>query len=285
MEINMPNIFSVDVEEIFHTQLYNSKDKGTKNFRTNENIEKIIKILDDHSTNATFFVVGEIIEQNPGIIDQITERGHEVAFHGWTHKSLSEMSELEFSDSLKQVKNYHIGFVGFRAPGFSLRQDTLWVLKILEEHGFTYDSSLFPCLTPLYGVSGAPLYPYIPSKENIFLRDEKGIIEFPLLVDSFLGIRYPVAGGFYLRVTPRLVYHSIRKRQKQGYPSIIFIHNWEIDEYSKQIENTTMGKLVSYYNIDKTVKFLTHMLKNFKFTSFRNLLEEHDIDSMIKKGT
>ena len=62
---------------------------------------------------------------------------------------------------------------GFRAPTFSISNETIWALEILKKYNFDYDSSVFPIRTKLYGVPNAPLHPYWPSFEDISKEDEK----------------------------------------------------------------------------------------------------------------
>ncbi|MFI6729577.1 polysaccharide deacetylase family protein [Streptomyces sp. R-74717] len=44
-----------------------------------------LHVLDQLSTRATFFVLGESLLRHPGLGRDIAGRGHELAVHGWTH--------------------------------------------------------------------------------------------------------------------------------------------------------------------------------------------------------
>lgn len=57
--------------------------------------ETILAVLQEHEISATFFLTGEFIEKFPGIADQITESGSEIANHTMTHKDLSKLSKEE----------------------------------------------------------------------------------------------------------------------------------------------------------------------------------------------
>ena len=207
----MKNILSIDVEEIFHGEyIKNSGYKG--NYRSIENILSILSLLKEFEVYATFFVVGEIAEKFPEIIKMIEEDGHEVSFHGWSHIPLWEQDANSFKLELERFLKLHPDCLGYRAPSFSLDERSNWVLSILEDTGIKYDSSIFPVKTPLYGVPKAPLWQYRPSQKDLTEEDESGIWEFPLLVYSFLGIRIPAAGGFYLRLMPSLIRKAIRAR-------------------------------------------------------------------------
>ena len=269
------NILSIDVEEIFHAE-YVKKGAERKNYRSLVNIELILEILKVYDISATFFVVGEIIDKFPKILKIIEEQGHEVSFHGWSHKPLWELNEESFSFEVEKFLRIHPDCLGFRAPSFSLDERTLWALNILENRGFMYDSSLFPTKTPLYGVPKVPLVPYKLSKKNLTKENDQGIWEFPPLTYSFFGIRIPSAGGFYLRFIPALVRKSMKSRNLRGYPAIIYVHSWELDPETPRFPLGLFRSFITYHNIGKTTKFLNDLLSHFEFTSFKNYLADHE---------
>ena len=45
--------------------------------------------------------------------------------------------------------------LGYRAPDFSIRAESLWALEILAEEGLQYDSSIFPFRGQRYGIPNA----------------------------------------------------------------------------------------------------------------------------------
>ena len=75
------NILSVDVEEVFHGE-YTRQYRQGLHYRTPDNIPPILRTLEEYNVKATFFIVGEIAEKFPEIINMIPEKGHKVAFHG-----------------------------------------------------------------------------------------------------------------------------------------------------------------------------------------------------------
>ena len=46
--------------------------------------------------------------------------------------------------------------IGYRAPDFSIVDDTLWALDILSNLKFKYDSSIYPIKHNRYGISNWP---------------------------------------------------------------------------------------------------------------------------------
>jgi peptidoglycan-N-acetylglucosamine deacetylase len=48
--------------------------------------ERLLDVLDQHQTKATFFCVGEQVERDPGLGREIVARGHEVGSHTMRHR-------------------------------------------------------------------------------------------------------------------------------------------------------------------------------------------------------
>jgi polysaccharide deacetylase family protein (PEP-CTERM system associated) len=269
------NILSIDVEEVFHGEYIREYKHGLR-YRTPDNIPPILKLLEEYNVKATFFIVGEIAEKFPGVINEILEKGHEVAFHGWTHDPLWRINAIQFREEVKAFKKLHPNCIGFRAPSFSLNNGTKWALKILQEEGFKYDSSIFPTWTPLYGTYKAPTYPYHPSLVNIIVEDENyPIIEFPLAVYKIFRIKIPIAGGFWLRLwNLDLIKRGIKKLNEKGFPAVIYVHNWELDEKTPRINASVLGRLQTYHNLNKVKQKLATLLSEFNFTNFATYIEE-----------
>jgi len=269
------NILSVDVEEVFHGE-YTRQYRQNLYYRTPDNIPPILKMLKEYNVKATFFIVGEIAEKFPEIINMILEEGHEISFHGWMHEPLWKLTPERFRREVKTFKKLHPGCIGFRAPSFSLNNKTKWALKILCEEGFKYDSSIFPTWTPLYGMYNAPTHPYHPSIVNITEEDNNGsIIEFPLAIYELLGLKIPIAGGLWLRLwNLGLIKRGIRKINDKGFPAVIYIHNWELDEKTPKINTGILGGFQVYHNLNKAKQKLAFLLSEFKFTNFSTYIKD-----------
>ena len=93
---------------------------------------------------ATFFILGWIAERLPQLVREIHSRGHEVASHGYQHNLCNQISskdlKRDLSDSKKLLEDIiGVPIFGYRAPSFSITDD---ILKLIEECGYLYDSSL-----------------------------------------------------------------------------------------------------------------------------------------------
>ena len=54
---------------------------------------KVLEILAEHDTHATFFVVGRRARRHSSAVRDMAEQGHEVANHTWSHPEPGEVSE------------------------------------------------------------------------------------------------------------------------------------------------------------------------------------------------
>lgn len=52
-----------------------------------ETTPRLLDILKNNDVNATFFVVGEYVKQNPEIVRRAYEEGNEIGTHSWNHAS------------------------------------------------------------------------------------------------------------------------------------------------------------------------------------------------------
>jgi len=274
------NILGIDFEDWYHPELVQKYVKNEKHEpRMFKGIDKILELLRRNDTLATFFVVGELLETNPEIFDKITENEHEIAFHTMYHTRIDSpnfkenfRNEIEKFSKLTNKKSK-----GFRAPTFSLNETSSWIIDLLSEYDYIYDSSIVPAKTDLYGTPNAEIKPYRISSDSLENDTINGkLIEFPLLVTKFLGKKVPAAGGFYLRTLPmRVIKNAIRQYEKQEIPASFYIHSWELTpEHMPKIELPFKENFATYHNINKAYNRMDELLKQFEFTSFSNYISK-----------
>ena len=273
------NILGIDFEDWFHPELiqkYISKENNEP--RVVEGINKIVELLRKNETKATFFVVGELLEFKPELLDIILENEHEIAFHTMKHTRIDLPNRREqFQDEIKQFDKLTGGrSKGFRAPSFSLNSNSSWLIDVLEENNYEYDSSVVPVKTSMYGIPNAERKPYKISR-NFLEGDsiEGKIIEFPLLVTKFLGKKIPAGGGFYLRTLPlRVIENAIKSYEKEKIPGVFYIHSWELTpEFMPRINLSKKDNFITYHNINKAYNKMEDLLKKYEFTSFEIFLQ------------
>jgi polysaccharide deacetylase family protein (PEP-CTERM system associated) len=272
----MINALSIDLEYWWSIEFLRSYSLEKKNDCVVESLNPIIKLLDSYNIRATFFVLGELAEKYPELIEEIHEKGHEIASHGYSHTALYNLTHKQFDEELKRsidiLKKYHP--IGFRAPSFSINNETRWALEALKKFGFKYDSSIFPIKTSLYGVPDAPLTMYRPSLDNVIMHDPNGqIIEIPLTVLK-IGKNIPVSGGFYMRALPSSCMIWALKQVNKQRPAIIYFHPWETYSLIPRVNLPLAKRIITYYGLSNTLTKLEKLCKNFKFQPMREFLHE-----------
>ena len=273
------NLLGIDFEDWFHPELIQKVlTNEERNPKVIQGIDKIIDWLNYHDTYATFFVVGELLEYQPELLDKIIDNGHEIGFHTMYHTRLDTIGFKEkFQDEIKKFDEMTSGkSIGFRAPTFSLNNSSRWLIDILENSKYQYDSSIVPAKTSMYGFPNAERNPYkISSRSLEHEEPEAKIIEFPIMVTKFLGRKMPAGGGFYVRTLPqKIITNAIKNYEKNNMPAVFYIHSWELTpEYMPRIKLSSKDNFITYHNIEKTLSKMDKILNEFSFTSFERFLK------------
>jgi polysaccharide deacetylase family protein (PEP-CTERM system associated) len=292
----MLNALTIDVEDWYHPELVRSHvspqdaSRGTITPQIEASTGALLELLRERGIRATFFVVGEIARRHPHLIQAIVAQGHEVGCHGMDHRPLWELTPDEFRFELEQFASVMssvvpgVETIGFRAPTFSLDNRTRWALTVLGSLGYHYDSSIFPIRTPVYGVGGGPLHPYHPSLDNVAAEaesrdqlDQSGrgaLLEFPMTVWGWAGLRVPVCGGFYLRALPlKFILFALRQVNRQR-PFVLYVHPWETFADTPRMPLPLTSRLVTYYHLRGVMARLKALLDAFSFAPMRTVLQE-----------
>ncbi|MEM3143900.1 MAG: polysaccharide deacetylase family protein [Candidatus Nitrosotenuis sp.] len=276
------NLLGIDFEDWFHPQLVQKYTSGMKKEpQVIKGIDKILDLLRVNDTYATFFVVGELLEYDPTLLDKIINNGHEIGFHTMYHDRL-DISRIEnFSkEIIRFAELTNRRSKGFRAPTFSLNHNSAWAVDVLVGHNYVYDSSVVPLKTSMYGLPNAEIRPYKISSSSLEKNDVNGkLLEFPLAVGRFMGKKMPIAGGFYLRFLPLTIIKSaIQEYEKQNLPATFYIHSWELTpEYMPRIKMSFKDSFITYHNIENAFSRLSQLLKSFTFTSFERYISQNKL--------
>ena len=277
------NLLGIDFEDWFHPELIQKYLTSKKNEpKVINGLDKILDLLRQTNTYATFFVVGELLKFKPEILDRILGEGHEIGFHTMYHTRLDSPNYKEkFLDEILSFAELTSGrSKGFRAPTFSLNKSSAWVIDVLSQNNYVYDSSIVPAKSPMYGFTNAELKPYKISSSSLEKNDPLGkMFEFPLLVTKFFGKKIPAGGGFYLRILPKkIIINAIKSYEKKEIPSTIYIHSWELTpEYMPKVSLPFKENFITYHNIEKAFFCLKELLHTFEFTSFERYIAKEKI--------
>ncbi len=277
--VGVRNILQIDVED-WYCDL-DPRDWNKYEPRVVAATEKVLSMLRDSRTKATFFVLGYVAERFPGLVKSIEEQGHEVGSHGYGHRRISDQTPEEFEEDVKRsiaILESITGkkVKGYRAPQFTIVKETLWALEILRKLGLEYDSSIFPVKTPLYGIPDAPLFPYRIGSGSA--NEGDGLMEIPLSIYTIpiLGKRVPVAGGFYFRFFPYFfIRHALKTLNRRGNVAVCYIHPWEFDPEKPRIDSL---RWYHYYGLGTTEKKFRRLLADFTFMSTEEWIQNERRD-------
>jgi len=263
------NALTIDVEEHFQVHAFETVvDRSAWDrypSRVVANTRRILRLLAEYDVQATFFVLGWVADRYPYLVKEIATSGHEVATHGYWHELIYRQTPAEFAADLRQsleaIGRACVGLqpAGYRAPAFSITQQSLWALEILRDHSIIYDSSIFPLAAhDRYGINGANRFANMIC-DNLW--------EFPVSTIRMGKQNLPVAGGGYFRLFPlSITRRAIRSLNKQGHPAIIYLHPWEFDPDQPRIPDAPLlSRFRHYVNLDKTESRLQKLLNEFNF--------------------
>lgn len=272
------NALSVDVEDYYHVSAfakYLHRDRWDfLESRVENNTHRLLDCFDEHGVRATFFILGVVSEKTPGLVREISDRGHEIACHGYAHELVYKQEPELFREETirsKALLEEIIGraVLGYRAASYSITNRSMWALDVLAEAGFSYDSSVFPIRHDRYGVRDFPRFPHEITGSN-----GNKLWEFPLSTTRVLGRNLPIAGGGYLRILPPVFTHwgIGRVNRREGQPVIIYLHPWEVDPEQPRQDVGWLARFRHYYNLDKTEQRLIGLLRRFKFDTVARVL-------------
>jgi polysaccharide deacetylase family protein (PEP-CTERM system associated) len=202
--------------------------------------------------------------------------GHEVASHGYEHLFLADIGRANLGADLERTERALEAAgaprpIGFRASTFTLTRETWWALDVLVERGYRYDSSVHPVSHPTYGIPD-----FEPGISRVRASDGRELVEFPVATLPFAGRNLPVGGGGYFRLLPGAVTRSaLRALERRGRPAALYLHPWEFDPGQPRQKTSAWKAFRHYLNLDRTLPRLEALLRRFRFTTLRAVLEDH----------
>jgi polysaccharide deacetylase family protein (PEP-CTERM system associated) len=269
--------FSVDVEDYFHVEgfrhVVDPADWDSMEQRVEPNTRRLLDLLDESGTRATFFVLGWVAERRPGLVADIHAAGHELAIHGYDHRPITAMTPAELRADIRRAKGIvedAVGapVLGYRAPTYSVVRDTMWALDVMIEEGLGYDSSIFPIVHDRYGIPDAARYPWTET------RKVGELVEFPVSTVRLLGRNLPFVGGGYLRLLPMpwVRWGMRRVTGVERRPAMLYVHPWEIDPGQPVLEVPRLARVRHYRGLERVEDRLRGLLREFRFDTVRTVL-------------
>lgn len=274
--VHRTHCLTFDIEEHFQVAAFDSPARRRQwqslESRVERNTETILECLEAHHVKATMFVLGWVAERCPQLIRRMAEAGHEIASHGYGHDLITVLTRDQFREDVKRAKAVledatGMPVIGYRAPTFTITQETLWALPILLEEGYAYDSSIFPVYHDQYGIPGANPSPHLLSTHS------GALWEVPPSTCKIGWMRIPVAGGGYFRFFPFwLLVRLMRKVEREGESLVFYLHPWEFDQDQPRMTGPLRSRLRHYCNLSKTEERFRRLMQEFSFAPIRESL-------------
>jgi polysaccharide deacetylase family protein (PEP-CTERM system associated) len=265
------NAFTIDLEDWYHGIEIPIESWSGYEPRIHKGLDKILKLLDESDTKATFFILGWIAKNHPEIIKELSGAGHEIASHGYSHTKVYDLNKDDFREEIRSTKGYLEDVSGsevtaHRSPFFSITAKTLWALDILREEGYTVDCSISPIETWRYGIAACP--------DEIFYLKDKDIIEFPTSPFQFLSRKWAI-GGAYFRILPYFITkNAMQYRADNSKHNMFYIHPWEYDEKHPKLPLEIKARITHYTNLNKTMGNTRKLLNDFQFNTVSSVIEQ-----------
>jgi polysaccharide deacetylase family protein (PEP-CTERM system associated) len=278
----LSDVLTVDVEDYYHVEAFADRvsPHSWSDFpsRVRANTERVLQIFEEYGCRATFFVLGWVAEQDPSLVRDIVDAGHEVACHSYSHRLVSSLTREEFREDLRRGRAAiedaaGVRILGYRAPSFSIGPGNVWALEILSEEGFFYDSSIFPIRHDVYGFPGAPRFPH-----RLEFQSERSLVEIPLTTVRIGRTTWPASGGGYLRLLPmqytRWAIRRIHEKDRQSF--VLYFHPWEIDPDQPRITGRWKSNLRHYLGLGTMETRLRELLAHGRYVPAIDLARRHD---------
>jgi peptidoglycan-N-acetylglucosamine deacetylase len=98
---------------------------------------RLLEVLAKHSVQATFFLIGQYVQQRPDLAREIVQAGHIVGNHTFTHPLLTFKSESEIKRQISQCRSALNEAIGehsnlFRPPFGGRRPAVLRIARELD---------------------------------------------------------------------------------------------------------------------------------------------------------
>jgi len=271
------NILTFDVEEWFHLLDFDATRTEAEwdkyEVRIYENVDRILEILENTNTKATFFIIGWVAKTYPDIVKKIAAK-YQIGSHTMNHQLVWQQTPEEFRSDVESSVKLLQDITGqpvecFRAPGFSIRESEAWAFDILAELGIKFDCSVFPAHHAHGGMPsyGAPI-PALIKHGDVTMK------EFPVTTKDFMGKKIIFSGGGYFRLVPYQLLKSWSKESENKGYLLSYIHPRDLDGGQPMLEGLPLKrKFKSYVGTKGAAEKLIRYLNDFDFIDVKTAAE------------
>lgn len=271
-------ILSVAVEDYFQGKAFaaviDQKQWPRFEARVERNTLAALELLARTRSLATFFFRPWIAERHPSLIREVARHGHEIACGAGSSRSFRDVSEREFAREIARSRDVlesaaGVRIHGFRAADHRLTPRDLWALRVLAEHGYSYDSSINPSLLS-----------FRREPWRRFIHQQKfgngPFWEVPLSSVDVFGLHVPVAGGNWFRQLPESVIRSAVRNWGAGgaSPFVMYFRVWDLDGEQPVITGApALSRFRHYRNPQRVPELIESFLTQYRSLSIGEYLQ------------
>lgn len=264
------HLLTISVEDYFHSGSLQGvvavKHWSRIESRLEKSIQETLALLAEHQITATFFVLGWTAERQPEIVRQIRAAGHEIASRGYGKGQSPSPQELREQlhrtrEALEAAGSNRI--FGYRHWRWITRPEELWIVDMIAEEGYVYDSSVNPILRRFSHIPR-----WFSAHAHLTADGESSLWEFPVSTTNLLGFRIPISGGNYLRQLPhRLMSQEVARLERaSAVPMLFYFFPWEMDSEQPQIHGIPFWQQIRHYRrIGKMREVMRNYFRNYQF--------------------
>jgi polysaccharide deacetylase family protein (PEP-CTERM system associated) len=260
---------TIDVEDYFQVSVMESvapREQWDRfESRVADSTSRVIDLLAETGTTATFFILGWVAEREPRLVRRIADAGHEIASHSYWHRLVYDLTPEVFREDLHRAKGVIEAAAGrrvrgFRAPSYSVVERSLWALDVLIEEGYEYDASIFPIRHDRYGI---PSWRHDAAPVT---RTGGTLFEVPGTAGRWGSLTVPIGGGFFRLLPYAATREAIRRvNAATKQPAVFYIHPWEFDPEQPSLPVTGLSRIRHYRNLSRTADRFQRLLAEFRF--------------------
>lgn len=273
-------ILTFDIEEWFHIlDNENAEDISLwdkRESRVERMTYHLMELLDRYKITATFFILGWVAERHKRLIKDIVKNGHDIGSHSFSHRLIYKESKGHFINDLNKSINILEDISGkkvetYRAPGFSIKKEQLWVFEELIKAGIKVDCSVFPTVRGHGGIKE-----FLYDRPCIIKVGKQNLFELPVNVlrSTSLNLGLSFTGGGYFRLLPFNLVKILFKKNADYV--ITYFHPRDFDRDQPLLPYLSLlRRFKSYYGIKSALSKLELLLNNFQFVSIRSFMDSY----------
>lgn len=235
-------------------------------------VEELLSLFHSHGIKLTVFSLGEIFELFPHVIKLFEKYGCEIECHSYSHNFNEPDSDAEIESSKRSYFD-HFGKNprGYRAPRGKISTGGI---KRLEQHGFLYDSSIFPSYFP-------NPFKYLLSERKVHYHSGSSVMEIPFTAVTPLRVTLSIS---YIKLL------SLNFFKKASLPDVVcfgsHLHDFIVNEKSYDALPLFWRLIYSrnkHKGIDYCVNFLDHVRQQgYRFCFMSEIYNSHIEESEFK---